>query len=187
MTTRTFKQMGQGYGSSNCTVTAKIDGATVFSGVVPSANQRLPNDPTGTEDTYPTLFTWTNDVDFAGTQTMEITVTGATLLLGEINANYYPVHVPQTGPIAVPDLATLVKQYESSGPDSYGIIFKEYVDGSDDTAGVRTVYTDPVTNVVIDGVPKTVTRDPSLLGQRHWTIGPGSTFTCQLNVQAGLA
>jgi hypothetical protein len=118
---------------------------------------------------------------------MEITVTGATVLLAATNANYWPVQVTKTGPIANPNAATLVKQYETSGPDSYGVIFKELVDGSDDTAGVRTLYTDPITNVAIDGVPQVVTRDPSLLGQRHWIISPGSTFTCQLNVQAGLA
>ena len=89
-------------------------------------------------------------------------------------------------PIAVPDLATLVKQYESSGPDSYGVIFNEYVDGSDSTAGVRTLYTNPITNVAINGVAQVVTRDSNLFGQSHWIISPGSTFTCQLNVQAGL-
>ena len=178
MTTRTFKQLGQGYGSSNATITAKINGATVFSGIVPTANQRLPGSPSGTDDTYPTLFTWTNDVDFAGTQTMEITVTGATVLLAATNANYVPVAVAVTGPLSNPD-PNYVPTYESSGPDTYNVIFKEEVDGF--------VYTDPTTNVTIDGVPKSVARDSSLLGQRHWTISPGSTFTCQLNVQAGLA
>jgi hypothetical protein len=179
MTTRTFKQMGQGYGSSNCTVTAKIDGATVFSGIVPSANQRLPVGPTDTEDAYPTLFTWTNDVDFEGTQTMEITVTGATVLLAATNANYMRSAVQTEGIIENPDPNYVPTNYESTGPDTYGVIFKEEVDGF--------VYTDPTTNVTIDGVPKSVARDSSLLGQRHWTISPGSTFTCQLNVQAGLA
>jgi len=178
MTTRTFKQMGQGYGSSNATITAKINGATVFSGIVPTANQRLPGSPSGTDDTYPTLFTWTNDVDFEGTQTMEITVTAATVLLTEINANYMRV-VKIEGKIENPSSNWVPTNYESTGPDTYGIIFNEKVDGF--------IYTDPTTNVVIDGVPKIVTRDPSLSGQRHWTINPGSTFICQLNVQAGLA
>jgi len=178
MTTRTFKQMGQGYGSSNATITAKINGATVFSGIVPTANQRLPSSPSGTDDTYPTLFTWTNDVDFEGTQTMEITVTGATVLLAEIKANYMRVAKIE-GKIENPDSNWVPTNYESKGPDTYGFIFNEKVDGF--------IYTDPVTNVVIDGVPINVTRDPSLFGQLHRTINPGSTFICQLNVQAGLA
>jgi hypothetical protein len=178
MTTRTFKQLGQGYGSSNCTVTAKINGATVYSGIVPTANQRVPSAPTGVEDTFPTLFTWTNDVDFEGTQTMEITVTGATLLLGSISANYYPMPNSSVGLIENPG-PSWEENYVSSGPDTYGFIFSEVVDD--------LIYTNPATNIAIDGVPKTVTRDPSLLGQRYWTISPGSTFTCQLNVQAGLA
>jgi hypothetical protein len=179
MVTRTFKQLGQGFGSSNATITAKINGVTVFSGIVPTANQKLPGPPSGTEDVYPTLFTWTNDVDFEGTQTMEITVTGATVLLAAINANYMRSAVKIEGKIENPTPNWVPANYESSGPDTYGIIFKEEVD--------EFIYTDPITNVVIDGVPKPVIKNPSLLGQQYWIISPGSTFTCQLNIQAGLA
>jgi hypothetical protein len=110
---------------------------------------------------------------------MEITVTGATVLLAATNANYMRSAVQTEGIIENPDPNYVPTNYESTGPDTYGVIFKEEVDGF--------IYTDPTTNVAIDGVPKSVAKDPSLLGQRYWTISPGSTFTCQLNIQAGLA
>lgn len=179
MTTRTFKQLGQGFGIIPCTITAKIDGVTVYSGTVPTVNQPLPAGPAGVDDGYPDLFTWTNDVNFAGTQSMEITVTGSPLLLAAVNANYVPQVIPVTGKIENPDPNWVPTNYESSGPSTYNVIFKESVGDK--------VYTDPTTNVVIDGIAKSVTRNPELTGQRHWLINPGSTFTCQLNVQAGLA
>ena len=66
MTTRTFKQRGQAYGSSPVTISAKIDGVEVFNGSVSTLDEPVqttgfnPDEPYGTD-----LFTWTNDLDFA--------------------------------------------------------------------------------------------------------------------------
>ena len=81
MTTRNFKQRGQAYGSTPASITATIDGTVVYSGPISTLDTPLPIRPGVANVSIPTIFTWTNNVDFAGTQSYSIAVIGSQLLL----------------------------------------------------------------------------------------------------------
>jgi hypothetical protein len=176
MTTRTFKQYGQAYGSVPASITATIDGVQVFSGPVYTVDEPLPTDSTLIVGS--TLFNWTNTVDFAGTQSFSISVTGSPLRLTTTVANYrYIFPYPPTfelpadsGNFVVPDADSLI--------NDYAFFYIANIDGIQ--------IEDPFTNVVIDGVPRQ--RGPNnadLPGQWQWIIPAGSTFTATLNITAG--
>jgi len=159
MTTRTFKQFGQAYGNTPASITAVVNGVTVFSGAVPTENSALPGPPyTGIEGTE--LFTWTNTVDFVGAQSFSISVQNSPLLLAKTVANYvYPT----------PNSIT---------PEFNGF-YTYQIDG--------VTVADPFSNVAIDGVPVQRANDhPGLFGQWNWIIPAGSTLTAILNVAAGV-
>ena len=158
MTIRNFKQCGQAYGSTPASITATIDGTVVFSGPVSTLDQPLPILPEPSDDVSPpTLFTWTNTVDFAGTQSYSIAVTGSPLLLGFTGADHC--------------VANYVAQFSSTYTYEIG--------------GV--VVADPLTNVSIDGTVRTRGPDnQTLSGQWQWLIPAGSTLTATLNVNAGV-
>ena len=106
----------------------------------------------------PTLFTWTNTVDFAGTQSFSITVTGSQLLLDFTAANYPP--------------------RTDSDSARFASFYFQTVNG--------VTVSDPFTNVAIDGVAMQRGPDNSeLSGQWQWLIPAGSTFTATFNVNAG--
>jgi hypothetical protein len=162
MTTRTFKQCGQAYGSTPASITATIDSTVVFSGPVSTLDQPLPILPELPESSanvsLPTLFTWTNTVDFAGTQSFSITVTGSQLLLDFTAANYPP--------------------RTDSDSARFASFYFQTVNG--------VTVSDPFTNVAIDGVAMQRGPDNSeLSGQWQWLIPAGSTFTATFNVNAG--
>lgn len=154
MTTRTFKQLGQAYGSTPAVITATINGAVVFSGEIPTINTPIPPMPdtglTGSE-----LYTWTNTVEFSGTQSISISVANATLLLTDsfadncsnLTAEFAPFYSIQDDGVLISDPFTNVTIDGVAmlrGPDS-----------------------------------------SSLSGQWHWIIPAGSTWSATLNVQAG--
>lgn len=156
MTTRTFKQLGQSYGSTPAIITATINGTVVFSGEITSIDIPLPILPDlsviGTE-----LFTWTNTVDFSGTQPFSISVANSPLLLTDTRADYC--------------VANNVSQFQS---------FYSYIQD-----GIN--ISDPFSNTAIDGVAVQRGPDSTnLLGQWYWIIPAGSTFTATLNVNAGV-
>ena len=156
MTTRTFKQLGQSYGSTPAIITATINGTVVFSGEITTIDTPLPILPnlsvTGTE-----LFTWTNTVDFSGTQSFSISVDNSPLLLTDTSADYC--------------VANNVSQFQS---------FYSYTQGD-------TYIYDPFSNTAIDGVAvQRNTSIPELTGQWYWLVPAGSTFTATLNVNAGV-
>jgi len=84
---RTFIQKGQGYGNDPVTIVAKIDGNIVFSGTVNTVDQPLPVMPDTGVNIGVNLFTWEKEYTFQGTQAMEITVSGGTLLLTDTLGN----------------------------------------------------------------------------------------------------
>ena len=155
MTTRIFKQTGQAYGAIPASITATIDGTVVYTGSVPNLNTPVPSLPSNV--ITPEIFTWTNTVAFAGTQSYSIAVTGSPLLLDFTGADYC--------------IANNVSQFSN---------FYTYEIG-----GVTVA--DPLTNVVIDGVAMQRGPDNSTLsGQWQWLIPAGSTLTATLNVNAGV-
>ena len=157
MTTRNFIQCGQAYGSTTASITATIDGTVIFSGPISTVNTPVPTRPDASTDTVPTIFTWTNTVAFAGTQSYSIAVTGSPLLLDYTGADHC--------------FANNVSQFSA---------FYTYEIG-----GVTVA--DPLTNVAIDGVAQQRGPDNSTLsGQWQYLIPAGSTLTATLNVNAGV-
>lgn len=159
MTSRTFKQAGIAYGRTPVTITVKIDDNTIYSGPVKTIDDIIPSfpDPNWTSTNY--LFTWQNDVEFSGTQFLEINVGWGDLLLAETTANYGFIIDPKDPLYKIPN-----------GPDNFVGFCTERV-------------SDPLSDVTIDGIPQP--RDDSLLGQWHWMIPAGSTFTAKINIPSG--
>ncbi len=87
MTIRTFKQKGQAYGSTPASIEVTINGAVIYSGPIPTLDTPMPTLPDTAISYGQDLYTWQNDVAFAGTQTLSIAVTGADLLLTDSYAN----------------------------------------------------------------------------------------------------
>ena len=165
MTTRTFKQQGQAYGSSPASIVATINGTVVYSGTVNTIDEPIPTFPNLDINPNAELFTWEQDVTSSDSSTLELTVTGAPLLLTQSLANY-------TGKANVDNPGTTI----SSGPTEFLSFYN--------TSIGNVVYSDPFSNVEIDGVPQE--RDNSMTGQWYWLIPVGSTFTAVINTLAGV-
>jgi hypothetical protein len=155
MTTRNFKQCGQAYGATPASITATIDGTVVYTGSVPTIDQPVPvrPDPAANIAT-PEIFTWTNTVDFRGSQSYSIAVTGSPLLLGDTSADH---------------CANDVAQFNS---------FNNYlIDGvliSDPFTNVA------IDGVAMQRGPDNTTFS----GQWQWLIPAGSTFTAVMNINS---
>ena len=168
MTTRTFKQYGQGYGATPATITVTLGGLQIFGGDIATLDQPVPDMPiVPGENLGVELYSWTKDLAFQGTNALQITVVDGTFLISKSVANYFKYINPTlpSGP------------YATSGPDNY-VPFYYY------TANGDVVY-DALSNVAIDGVAQTVARVPGEYGQWYWVLGPGQTLTATLNVIAG--
>jgi hypothetical protein len=172
MTTRTFKQFGQGYGSTPATIVATIDGVQVFNGPVNTVDEPLPLGPVTNPGSE--IFTWTNTVDFAGTQSFSISVTGSSLLLTVTSANYPFLQID----------TNVTEPFIINSSVDFSYFYTNFY-----TKNVNGVnLADPFTNVTIGGVPQQRAprpNDSELPGQWYWLIPAGSTFTATLNVMAG--
>jgi hypothetical protein len=161
MTTRTVKVLGWGNGGkSSATITAILDGETVFSGAVDLAEMTQDNE---SEQTAPTLFTFEVPMDFTGTKHMVISVKDAPVRFGQIVANYTEVEM---GAVTY-----------STGADIYSDV------ATRDGAGVADPRGD---SVIIDGQTHEANR---LIGKGtwHWPVNPGSTFEHDITIdKAGL-
>jgi hypothetical protein len=155
MTVRTFKQHGQGYGLDPVHVIAKLDGVEIFNGPVDTVDEPFPMLPDPTVDITTTLFSWEDLINFVGTKSLEITVTGGKLLLTNTLANYG------------------IYSFEDESPDSFTAFYQ-----SEDSC------IDPFSNVIISGQPKSADHT-ELSGQWYWTLPAGSTFSCNVSIQAG--
>jgi len=105
MTTRTFKQYGVAFGSSTANITAKINDVVIYEGPVTTLDESFPSLPDQNYTIDNVLFSWTADVNFSGSQDLEITTDGL-LLLGVLNRNYTPI---------LNDVGNII----SSGPDQF--------------------------------------------------------------------
>jgi hypothetical protein len=168
MTTRTFKQYGQGYGATAATIVVTLGGVEIFNGDIATLNQPVPDMPiVPGENLGVELYSWTSTLEFAGTQALEITVADGTFLMSKSVANYFK-YVDPTKPSG---------PYATSGVANFVPFYNYTVDG-------EVIY-DPLSSVSIDGVAKTVTRVPGEYGQWYWVLGPGQTMTATLSVIAG--
>jgi hypothetical protein len=155
MTTRTFIQRGKAYGMAPCTITAKINNTVVYEGPVTTVDESLPTQAWIQANTD--LFSWTSTVDFQGTQTMEIAVTGSVLTISTTVANYNSLQNP--------------------GADHYGAFFFEVI------GGVK--FCRPFANVKIDGVPWPIQSNETLIGQPNCNLRPGQVFTADIRINPG--
>jgi hypothetical protein len=168
MTTRTFKQYGQGYGATPATIVVTLGGVEIFNGNIATLNQPVPDMPiVPGENLGVELYSWTSTLEFAGTQALEITVTDGTFLMSKSVANYFK-YVDPTKPSG---------PYATSGVANFVPFYNYTVDG-------EVIY-DPLSSVSIDGTAQTVARVPGEYGQWYWVLGPGQVLTATMNVIAG--
>lgn len=163
MTTRTFTQLGQAYGTNPITIVAKIDGVEVFNGTISAVDSQpvfaYPSD-------VQNLFSWTGDVNFSGNVEMEVSASGGKLLLTETVANYIKIIDAENPPPGV-----------TSGAGVFGIFYSQIVND--------TTISDPRSNIVIGGESQIPSRNTGLLGQYYWLIPSESTCTSTIAIQPG--
>ena len=87
MTDRTFKQHAMGFGEVPSQVVFQLDGNTVFSGAVTTVDEEFPSLPDLDYRIDNIAWTWTDDVEFSGTKSISIAVTGSPLMLADTLAN----------------------------------------------------------------------------------------------------
>lgn len=183
MTIRTFKQLGQAYGSSPVQIIAKIDGIEVFNGTVPALDQPVPMMPIEAPIESQVLFTWTTDVAFEGTKSIEITASGGTILLTEALVNYSTASMEQKPELSYPTPT-------STGPDGYVLLIGAEI-LADKTGSAASNYQTSVNpnylyDVAINGIPLIQDITPGLEGQYVWVINNGKALTGSINVIEGI-
>lgn len=165
---RTFQFIGLGYGTTDATITAKVNNTVVYSGAVPTVDQPLSPLPEPAPSDLLTLFEIPNsstlNTDFAGSLPMTVEVTGGTgVLFSLIQCNYYsgdPAQDPNCGQ-----------------PDKFSYSYTGNPTNSEGTV-------DPRSSVKIDGV----TQVPPLaasLGCWTWVVPAGSTLSYNWNISIG--
>jgi hypothetical protein len=189
MTTRTFQQRGQAYATGPVIVAASINGVEVFNGSVPVLNSLVPSTPEEIQPLVaPVLFSWSEDVNFEGTRSMHITVSGGSLLLKNTYANY-----------GLAFDGNPVTRYAglTGGPELFVPFFAFNADLPPDPcctdvecANRPTLISDPLSNVSINGVLQTSAHvnmiDGTVLaGQNCWHIPDGAQFIATVNIFAG--
>jgi hypothetical protein len=173
MTNRTLQFLGLAFGDSAVTITATIDNVVVYNNTVATLNEPLVNDGTHWTTTNQ-LFTVENSdqfpIEFAGSRTMSVSVTGGEgIILARILSNYMGQEGTQIGNewVGTPGNATtFVKCYHGAPTNSEG------------TPDCRS-------SVVIDGVPQVPDRTTNSQGIWTWKVKNGSTLVCNLNVSQG--
>lgn len=156
MITRTFRQKGTAFGSAPGNITAKVDNVVVYQGPVVTLDQPFPTLPNLEYQTSTVLFSWTANVNFEGTQVIEIS-TDSNLLLCEIEQNY-------AGTI---NGNTVV----SSGPDEF--------------RSLRwTQFGNTYINEVLQS--SNAINHESLDGQWWWRLPANSVFVENINILPGL-
>ena len=152
---RTFRQLGQGYGSNPVTITALVGGLQVFSGAVPTVDN-IPPGEVRPEPPEQECFRWSQDDDGLGNVTIQVTNTGS-------------------GTFQLCQTQALENESE---PDSWGMVFAQIVpDASGDA-----ILGDPFSNITIDGIPQNRSTSTDAFGQWTWNIPAGATFIGTLTV-----
>lgn len=155
MINRTFKQRGQGHGSSPVTVVVKIDGVEVYNGAVPTLD--TPYKLTDFDPDYgqpgADLFSWNDELGFEGTKTMEITVGNGFLVMMDTMVNY---------------------TFPGTTPDRFGPVYMK-------TVGEVT-NTNPLVDISINGAAQD--QDNGCPGQTYWLVPPSGTFTCTVRISS---
>jgi hypothetical protein len=176
MTTRTFNQLLQGYGSEAITAVATIDGAQVFSGTVNTLDQPLPDLPDNNDYGVAT-FEWNKPIEFEGQITMTVAHTGESgvIMITDTLADWsktFPID-PATGNIYL----------TTSGADN----FVEYYYQDRTDAQGDWVNSDPYNSVDINGANVFTPATREYAGQHYYFLMPGDVMTATLTIDAGYA
>lgn len=99
MTSRTIKFYGQGFGPTTASVTVMLDGATVYTGEIPTIDENPAQyvaEQTGSTDCYVELFSINVPVETNGLKPMSVTVDTEdnAVALAQILANYVQIKNP---------------------------------------------------------------------------------------------
>lgn len=214
MSNRTVQIKGYGYGSVTCSANASYNGATVFSGTIPTLNQTEvlvePSDQV-------VIFTFEIDIAAAGTFPLIMNFSGGNLVFVEqVYSNYMPIQNPVYSasdfaiimdpastsaqklavfePLAVPPLSEAdiaVLEQGTTSPEAQAVLAAHgllYVvsSGADFYKGISNPQAK--SNVLINGTSRVPYSPPP--GEWGWQVpivsGTG-TLTCDLIVTAGLA
>jgi hypothetical protein len=111
MTNRTIYVIGQGYSPTPVSIVATLDGNVVYSGTIPTINEdisvtKVPNPDRRTlqeqlEMSNTALFSISEPVEYAGTGTLNIEVSGGTVWFGSVMSNY--LADPHLNPVLTPE------------------------------------------------------------------------------------
>ncbi len=151
---RTFRQKALAYGDPEAQVTVNLDGALIYQGPVltrPEPPPTLPNLELQIENI---AWQWQDSVLFTGHKLLEITVTGATLILAKTEAN--------------------IPFIEEDRDSTFASFYNTQVDG--------VFYHDPLSAVTINDVPQAPVHRPDFIGQRWWRIPPQGVLRAKLNI-----
>jgi len=176
MTDRTYQQKAQGYGSTPCSIRAKIDGTIVFEGEINTLNEVPPVPapwPLGA-----VIFDWTKPIEWSGNVAMEIEVINGRLLLTTTECNY---NIQMPRPDIDPTQITLTPEEIAENKQNYSATKFAALANYQTLNGV--VISDPCVDVVIDGIP--IVRGTELLGQLYRKLDNSQTFACTLVAQFG--
>jgi streptogramin lyase len=158
MTTRTVKIFGLAYGSTPAEIAVTLDGVSVYTGTVTTADTPTPSMPNpDLTNTTIEFCSFEIPMDFEGTKSMTCAVTNGTVIFAQVVANYCVI--ANTDPVA------------GTGPEVF-----VHINGSNDARS----------NVAIDGVAQSMNHE-ELAGTWWFTIPDGSTLTYDLSIQAGTA
>ena len=152
MANKTITQRAQGYGSTPVTVTVQIDGVTVLQGAVPTVDQPPPALPDF----------WTPELGVnAWSWTVDAGFDGTqTMTLAVDNGELY--------------LCDTFYALSDQPGNVYSLNFVQEQG--------NITFTDPFTNVTVNGVPQDPVRDQDHAGQWVWQLGTGDQFASTVNI-----
>ena len=201
---RTLKFLGKVYGLSDATVSATIDGTTVFNGTIATSGIAVFDDAPFTPDT---LFTAEIPVEFRGTKSVSITVTSGDVVFAEVMGNYF---LDQNPVYTAEQFATLTNSATTAAERTaiFTAVASPALSGDDIALLESTPHTDPAffnvakdhnitlfktsapddfrlvgptdsrTNIKIDGKTPLLTNE----GNGSYEVTSGSTMTYDLVV-----
>ena len=214
MSNRTIQILGYGYGSTTCSANVSYNGATVFSGIIPTLDQAQ---VFVISSEQVTIFTFEIDVSTAGTFPLIINVTGGnTVYIEQVLSNYMPLQNPVYNasdwaivtdpastsaqklavfePLAVPPLSEAdiaVLEQGSTGPEAQVVLAAHglsLIVSSGATTYLPISSAQAKSNVVINGTSFAPYSPPP--GEWGWEVpivsGTG-TLACNLKIAPGLA
>jgi hypothetical protein len=172
MANRTVQLTGYGFGSTPASVVATYNGATVYTGVVPTLNESVPAQPNPDiiNDTT-VLFSFDIPIETDGVQEMTIQVTNGTVVFANVVGNYCKLFRKSPEPF-----------FYSSGDTGYNLISTDF-DGSMPHPTAPAL--DARSNVTINGVAQNPDTS-GLEGPWWWTVNSTATLSYDLTVAPGM-